>query len=228
MQHLKIVKILFILSLVAMSSCRRLSPALSQLQNNPACADIAFSTEGQIPIGEGEMGTVYRKDSQVYKIPKQGANAQVAFQEELELFVNFVKDAKYKPVEDFLLPYLMPSKPVLVEHKGQVVVGLQKQYIQGTTLTQAFVDDKYYEIKPYLTRLIDDVKALAKAGYVLTDFHENNIMWDGRQLKIIDGGLTKNEESNFAANAFKQSCWAIKWCRRVLHSETQELPAHTH
>lgn len=224
MQHPEIVKIFVILSFMTMSSCQQRTHASSQLLTGSPCADIAFSTDGQIPIGEGKMGVVYRKDSQVYKIPKQGFEAQTAFREELELFVNFVSDPKYKSVEDFLLPYLMPSKPVVIEHNGELVVGLQKQYIQGSTLTEAFVDDKYYEIKPFLTQLIDDVSALAKAGYVLTDFHENNIMWDGRQLKIIDGGLIKNESISFAENVFNQSCWGIRWCRRVLHSENQEVP----
>jgi hypothetical protein len=197
--------------------------ASSQLHYSPSCENIAFSTKGETPIAQGEMGVVFRKDSKVYKIPKEGHAAQVSFDEEVDLFINFLKDRKYKDVEELLIPYLLPTKKVVIEHNGELVIGLQKQFIDGPTLSEAFADGRYYEIKPSLTQLIDNVDQLAKAGYILKDFHENNIIWDGANLKIIDGGLSPVINKTLAENIFHDTCRVIRWCRRVLHSEGTEI-----
>lgn len=212
------VKFLITLAGLTFGGCKLSFSSLSA--NGESCQTLLDVSRLPL-IGEGEIGYVFRDGPVVYKVPKSSSVAQEEFQKERNLFVVMGQRREFDPLVERLYPYLVPTEEVTVAYRGQARSALRKRFVEGTTIEKIMGQPEQFELaKPRLQALYEDLNDIAKLGYHIEDLHEGNLMFDGIEVKIVDGGFsTRKLEGEFAQNYFNETCQRLKWCAAVHSGE---------
>jgi hypothetical protein len=167
----------------------------------------------------GTNATIYkiRGDSNpqyIYKIAHPTENGEQNLELELALLTKLRNTA--------LQQYLVESYPVTYSIRCRTFHGFKKRFVKGPTLRELGPlnphSSEHQLVKAHLMQLYTVLKQTIESGHLISDIHDDNIIWDtvNKKLVIIDGHYDIDSRTNFS-QYFREQCensWP--WCKSLV------------